>query len=61
MRVDSVPIKFAILAAYGLLGAVTAEHAQPYPTKPVRMVVAFAAGGVADIMTRVVSARLSEI
>src|SRR5688572_4618909 len=57
--------RFAIaLSALGL-GAVCAAHtsalfAQAYPTKPVRIVVPFAAGGPADIFARGVGQRLQE-
>ena len=34
--------------------------AQSYPTKPVRMIVAFPAGGGSDIVGRIVAAKLSE-
>src|SRR5262245_10010173 len=34
--------------------------AQGYPTKPVRMIVAFPAGGGSDIVGRIVAAKLSE-
>ena len=35
-------------------------HAQGYPSKPVRMLVAFPAGGSADIVARVLGQRLTE-
>lgn len=45
----------------GLAVAVMAmAHAQPYPSKPVRMLVAFPTGGSADLVARVVAQRLSE-
>ncbi len=37
-----------------------ATHAQPYPTKPVRMIVPYVAGGNADIQARYIAERLSD-
>jgi tripartite-type tricarboxylate transporter receptor subunit TctC len=45
----------AVLAAGSPLG-----HAQNYPTKPVRLVAAYPAGGSVDIVARLVGQRLSE-
>jgi tripartite-type tricarboxylate transporter receptor subunit TctC len=41
--------------------ATTAVHAQPYPTQPIKMVVAFPAGGTTDLLARVFSRKMSEL
>lgn len=43
------------LAVAGLLAAPTVAMAQDFPSKPVRMVVAFSAGGPTDVLARVVA------
>ena len=37
-----------------------AAYAQPYPAKPVKLMVGFAAGGAADVTARVLAPRLAE-
>src|SRR4051812_40563801 len=37
-----------------------ATSAQPFPTKPIRMIVPFPAGGTTDIVARLVGARMQE-
>jgi tripartite-type tricarboxylate transporter receptor subunit TctC len=46
------------LALFVLLAAFTQAHA--FPTKPVRVIVAFTPGGVTDIVARTLSAKLAE-
>jgi len=41
--------------------AVTSAHAQVYPSKPIRMLVPFPAGGAVDITARALSAELSRL
>src|ERR1700730_10253688 len=52
----------AIAAAGGRLpfGVKAARAQSSYPTRPVRLIVPFAAGGVADITSRLAAERLGE-
>jgi tripartite-type tricarboxylate transporter receptor subunit TctC len=38
-----------------------AAHAQTYPSRPITMVVPFAAGGAFDVLGRIIAARMSEL
>ena len=50
---------FSFLVA--ILAPSAAAQAQTYPAKPVRIIVPLAAGGLADILARVVAQRLGEV
>ena len=51
----------AVVAAAVLsLGAALAAHAQTYPSKPVKIIVPYGAGGPADIYARFLAQRLQE-
>ncbi|HLQ01717.1 MAG TPA: tripartite tricarboxylate transporter substrate binding protein [Burkholderiales bacterium] len=52
------PFRWTCVVA--LAAAASAASAQVYPARPVKILVPFAAGGVADITARVLSQRMSE-
>jgi tripartite-type tricarboxylate transporter receptor subunit TctC len=54
MRIHTIVYCAAALLA-------TAVHAQSYPAKPIRIIVPFAAGGPADITSRIIAPRMTEL
>jgi tripartite-type tricarboxylate transporter receptor subunit TctC len=53
-------MKIRFLATLLLAAACGLAQAQSYPSKPVRVIVPFAAGGSTDLITRLITAKLSE-
>ena len=51
----------AVMAAVASLLVPCFAHAQAWPTRPVTMVVTYAAGGTNDIIARILGPRLSEV
>src|SRR5262252_9241051 len=54
VKASSVTLVVAAIVAF----AATLAHAQDYPTRPVRLIVAFTAGGTADRTARLIAARM---
>jgi tripartite-type tricarboxylate transporter receptor subunit TctC len=60
-KMNRSTIMIAAAIATATLASAVAEAAEPsYPTKPVRMVIPFPAGGTTDILGRVAAQKLSE-
>ena len=50
--------KLSVALAFAMWAAVAGAYAQTYPSRPVTVIVPFAAGGVTDIVARIVSERM---
>lgn len=54
-------MKILLLAVLGASVPLSQAAAETYPRKPVRIIVPFSPGGATDIVTRIVSRRLTEV
>ena len=50
-----------IVAATLLAGAAPSTAQAPYPSRPIHLIVGFAAGGPTDVLARIIGAKMSEI
>ena len=55
-----IPVGAAVAAALLTCTLAAAQNTDPYPSRPIRYIVASAPGGIADITPRVLAPRLSE-
>jgi tripartite-type tricarboxylate transporter receptor subunit TctC len=51
----------AIVAIAGILTCIVAQAQQPYPSKPLRMLIGFVPGGTTDVVARVIGPKLHEL
>jgi tripartite-type tricarboxylate transporter receptor subunit TctC len=58
--VKSLRLLAIVVGGAALIAGPGAALAQPYPNKPIRMVIAFPPGGTSDFVGRVVAAKLAE-
>src|ERR1043165_3595800 len=58
--IRSTSMKWLIVALTFVLAGLGPADAQSYPTKPIRVIVPFAAGGAVDVLARLVSAKMSD-
>ncbi len=54
------PLLHALSVAITATVAITAQAATPYPTKPIRIIVAYTPAGATDILARLVGQKMSE-
>jgi tripartite-type tricarboxylate transporter receptor subunit TctC len=53
--------RLVLAAVVGSVAAIAVAQAQDWPTRPITMIVPFAAGGPTDVVGRILAARMSEV
>ena len=56
----SARLRYRLLCVLVACAGLSVAHAQRYPTKPIRFVVGFTAGGASDITSRIIGQKLTE-
>src|SRR5215468_117461 len=57
---DAITRRLIVTLALSALALAAPAQAQTYPTRPIRFIVPFPAGGVADVTARLIGQRLGE-
>ncbi len=52
-------IRLRLLVALALAGTIGSAAAEPYPAKPIRVVITFPAGGPTDVVVRTIGQRMT--
>ncbi|ADP15610.1 extra-cytoplasmic solute receptor family protein 41 [Achromobacter xylosoxidans A8] len=59
-RINIVAAAFVAAAAFAIPGHASAQAADSYPSKPIRLIIPYPPGGATDVIGRIVGQRLSE-
>lgn len=59
-RINIVAAAFIAAAAFAIPGHASAQAADSYPSKPIRLIIPYPPGGATDVIGRIVGQRLSE-
>ena len=60
MIIDRRAFQAVVIAAMSMVGLMPAAAQTAYPTRPIHLIVGFAAGGPTDVLARIIGAELSE-